>query len=65
MTWRYTKAGREMPRPSSEHGLFIEGPLTSEDWKAVLEDVAQEMIEQAKREATEQAKREQAGGGSS
>lgn len=51
MTWRYTQAGKEMSRPDSEHGFCVEGPLTVEDWKHVLEDIIEEMVEQAKREA--------------
>jgi hypothetical protein len=51
MIWRYTQAGKEMRRPDSEHGFYVEGPLTVEDWKKILEDVVEEMCEQAKREA--------------
>ena len=53
MTWRYTQAGREMDRPSSEHGLHVDGPLTVEDWKMILKDIVEELSEQAKREAGE------------
>jgi len=31
----------------------VEGPLTSEDWKMILEDIVEEMVEQAKREAAD------------
>jgi len=55
MAWRYTAAGKEMCRPSSEHGVFIDGPLTVEDWKVILQDIVEEMAEQAKREAAESA----------
>jgi hypothetical protein len=51
MTWRYTQAGKEMSRPDSEHGFCVEGPVTVEDWKGILEDIVVEMCEQAKREA--------------
>lgn len=51
MAWRYTAAGREVSRPDSERGFSVEGPLTAEDWKAILQDVAEEMVEQARREA--------------
>jgi|HubBroStandDraft_2_1064218.scaffolds.fasta_scaffold321283_3 hypothetical protein len=51
MAWRRTQYGKEMPRPNSETGIHVEGPLTSEDWKMLLEDIVDEMIEQAKREA--------------
>ncbi len=57
MAWRYTKAGKEMSRPDSEAGFSVEGPLTAEDWKAILQDVADEMVEQAKREAEAEAGR--------
>lgn len=50
MAWRYTQAGKPVERPNSEHGFSVEGPLTSEDWKAILHDIAEEMVEQAKRE---------------
>jgi hypothetical protein len=50
MTWRYTKAGKVMDRPDSEVGLYIEGPLTVEDWKVVLQDIVDELAEQARRE---------------
>ena len=55
MAWRYTQAGREFGRPSSEHGVHIDGPLTVEDWKDILQDIVEEMAEQAKREAKEGA----------
>jgi hypothetical protein len=51
MSWRYSKAGKTMSRPDSESGVYIEGPLTVEDWKLILEDIVNEMVEQAKREA--------------
>lgn len=51
MTWRRTQAGKEMSRPDSEHGFSVEGPITVEDWKNILEDIVDEMTEQAKREA--------------
>jgi hypothetical protein len=51
VAWRYTEAGREFGRPSSEHGVHIDGPLTVEDWKNILQDIVEEMAEQAKREA--------------
>jgi hypothetical protein len=53
MAWRYTKAGKEMRCPSSEDGVYVEGPLTSDDLKLLLEDIVTEMVEQAKREAEE------------
>ena len=53
MAWRYTKAGRPMSRPCSENGIHVDGPLTVDDWKAIIEDVAEEMCEQAVREAME------------
>lgn len=53
MTWRYTKAGKEQGRPDSEAGVYVEGPLTVEDWKNLLQDIVEEMAEQAKREAKE------------
>lgn len=53
MAWRYTKAGAEVSRPSSEHGIHVDGPLTVEDWKAILGDIVEEIAEQAKREAKE------------
>jgi hypothetical protein len=53
MTWRYTQAGMSMGRPSSEDGLHVEGPLTVEDWRLILQDIVEEMVEQAKREAAE------------
>jgi hypothetical protein len=53
MAWRYTKAGKPVSRPDSEHGFVVDGPLTSEDWKEILKDIVDEMVEQAKREAKE------------
>jgi hypothetical protein len=50
MAWRYSKCGKEIGRPDSERGLYVEGPLTAEDWKVVLQDILDEMLEQAKRE---------------
>jgi|HubBroStandDraft_6_1064221.scaffolds.fasta_scaffold1271355_3 hypothetical protein len=59
MTWRYSKAKKEIPRPDSEHGLHVDGPLTASDWRMILADVAEEMTEQARREgAYEQSMRE-------
>ena len=55
MAWRYTKAGKEIDRPSSERGLHVEGPLTVEDWQAILEGIVEEMIAQTKQEAREEA----------
>jgi hypothetical protein len=54
MAWRYSKAGKEISRPDSEHGLYIEGPLTTEDWRGILDDIIDEMIAQAQREAREE-----------
>jgi hypothetical protein len=53
MAWRYTQAGKEMRCPSSEDGVYVEGPLRVADWKNILEDIVAEMVEQAKREAEE------------
>ena len=54
MTWRYTKAGNPIEAaPDSEYGFHVEGPLTVEDWKMILQDIVEEMVEQAKREAQE------------
>jgi len=53
VTWRYSQAGKEIGRPDSERGLYVEGPLTVEDWKLILQDIIEEMVEQAKREAKE------------
>jgi len=53
MAWRYTKAGKEMSRPDSERGVFVEGPLRSEDWMALIEAMIEEMVEQTKREERE------------
>jgi hypothetical protein len=53
VTWRYTQAGKEMGRPDSERGLHVEGPLTAEDWKNILQDVVEEMVEQARREGSD------------
>jgi hypothetical protein len=52
MTWRYTKAGKELGRPNSEHGLSVDGPLTVADWKVIVADILDEMVEQARREAS-------------
>lgn len=49
--WRKTEAGVEYGRPSSERGIFVEGPLTVEDWKVILQDIVEEMTDQARREA--------------
>jgi hypothetical protein len=51
--WRQTDAGREYSRVSSEYGVHIDGPLTVDDWKKILEDIVDEIAEQAKREASE------------
>jgi hypothetical protein len=56
MAWRYTQAGREVGRPSSEHGFHVEGPLTSEDWKGIIHDIVEEMVEQAKLESERKRK---------
>jgi hypothetical protein len=53
MTWRYTKAGKPMSRPNSENGFHVDGPLTVEDWRTILNDILDEMIEQGKREHEE------------
>jgi hypothetical protein len=55
MAWRYTKAGKVMDSPDSETGLYIEGPLTVEDWKTVLQDIVDELVEQARREGEKDA----------
>jgi len=47
MSWRYSEAGKEIGRPSSEFGLCVEGPLTVEDWKSIMYDILEEMIAQA------------------
>lgn len=57
MTWRYTKAGKEVGRPNSEYGFCVEGPLTVEDWKKILGAILEEMVEQAKREASDSSSR--------
>jgi hypothetical protein len=54
MAWRYSACGKPIGRPNSEHGFSVEGPLTVEDWKNILEDIVAEMVEQAKREAQEE-----------
>ncbi len=54
MTWRHTKAGNPIDRPSSERGFHVEGPLQASDWALILEDIIDEMIDQAKREAKEE-----------
>jgi hypothetical protein len=58
MPWRYTKAGQEMDRPTSDVGIFVQGPLTVEDWRNILEGIVDEIVEQAQREAREEASRE-------
>ena len=50
MTWRYSTNGQEMCRPSAD-GIIIDGPLSSEDLKRVMEDLLEVIIEQAKKEA--------------
>lgn len=52
--WRYTQAGKGIDRPDSENGLYIDGPLTLEDWKVIVEGILEEMIAQAKREAKDE-----------
>ena len=47
---RYTQAGRPMPRPDSETGIHVDGPLQVKDWLDLLNDIAREMAEQATRE---------------
>jgi hypothetical protein len=53
--WRKTDAGQEYSRASSEYGIHVDGPLTVEDWKHILNDIVEEMAEQAKREAKGEA----------
>jgi hypothetical protein len=55
VTWRHSQAGKEIGRPDSERGLCVEGPLTVEDWKLILQDIIEEMTEQAKREGRDQS----------
>ena len=55
MAWRYTQAGKQQDCPSSEHGFCVDGPLTVEDWKLILQDIVEEMVRQAGREAKEGA----------
>ena len=57
MAWRYTEAGPELGRPDRESGIFIEGPLTMDDWQAILQGIVEAMVEQAKREAVEEISR--------
>jgi hypothetical protein len=53
MTWRYSEAGKEIGCPSSEHGLHVDGPLTAKDWKVIVGDILEEMLEQHEREMRE------------
>lgn len=53
MTWRYSQAGNAIGRPDSAGGLHVDGPLTVEDWKNILQDIVEEIVKQAKREAAE------------
>jgi hypothetical protein len=57
MAWAYTEAGNEISCPSSEAGFSVNGPLTVEDWKKILDYIVEEIVEQAKREAREGAER--------
>jgi hypothetical protein len=50
MTWRYSKAHKEIERPDSVRGFHVEGPLTADDWRAIAGDIMVEMVDQAKRE---------------
>ncbi len=54
MAWRYTQAGKGYSRPSAEDGIDIDGPLTVEDLKVILGDLADVIAEQAKKEAQEE-----------
>jgi hypothetical protein len=47
MTWRHTEAGKEMNRPSKD-GIFIDGPLSAEDIKHIIEELLEELVELAK-----------------
>jgi hypothetical protein len=47
-----------MDRPTSDVGIFVQGPLTVEDWRNILEGIVDEIVEQAQREAREEARRE-------
>ena len=51
MVWRHTSDGREMERPGAD-GIHVDGPLSSEDLKYVIEALVEELVEQSKREAT-------------
>jgi hypothetical protein len=48
MAFAYTKARKEIDRPSSTHGFYVEGPLTSEDWREIIGYIMAEAIEQAR-----------------
>jgi hypothetical protein len=53
MAWKYTKAGRPIDRPDSQRGFWVEGPLTADDWREIVDGILEELIDQAKREASE------------
>ena len=50
MAWRYGSQGQWMSRPSAERGIYIDGPLSVDDMKAIVEALVEEIVEQAKRE---------------
>ena len=50
MAYRYLSDGRELARPSAEHGICVEGPLSAEDLKIIIADLLEALCEQVKRE---------------
>ncbi len=49
MSWGRTDAGKEYGRPNSEEGIHVDGPLTLDDWRTVLQGVVEAMLEHAER----------------
>jgi len=50
MAAAYTEAGKEIDRPTKENGIHVDGPLTVEDWKTIVEFILDEMVDQAREE---------------
>jgi hypothetical protein len=54
MAFAYTKAGKEVERPSSVNGFYVEGPLTAQDWREIVGWIVDEAIRQALLEEREE-----------
>jgi hypothetical protein len=51
MAWAYKSDRSEMERPDRVSGIHIDGPLTVEDLKVIIEALVEELVSQAMHEA--------------